>query len=884
MLTRVAAIHLLYRTDCIRSERSTSSFPLLRLPAAMNMFSSVMRMASVAMGGSDTAPFPYAQGSELIANHPSPHWRLYNATHTSTSEPYTIFSFDKSKHDTASLTLAKNAIQKLKILRHPCILRYVDSTETTTHLLLATEACVPFVHDYVRGERKKEQGMCVGLYAVVKAVSWLNNDCKLVHGAVTPASIYQLKSGEYRLFGLDIAYKHADTTTSFNANTLTPQQRSAFLPSYYRTPEHGKASSPAYFTTIEQDPAQPVPAHYIDSWCLGVLIFDLHSNGTLSSPSQLANKDIIHPLLQTEYKRLLSTNPVGRINPSVVLASAFFTSSDLVRCINFLSELAIQSNSEKDAFFTSFAKHVTDFPDNVNKYRILPQLIDALSFGSGMSCFPSILTSVLKIGSTLTPQEYQAVIIPAVTRLFASNERMVRVHLLSNIDQYATHLSADLINETIFRHVITGFHDSQPILREVTMKSMPHFVGKLSAEHLQQSLVLLSKMQQDPEPAIRTNTTFCIAKCAVNFNAATREKVLAPAFARALKDPFGPARVAGCVAFAATIDFHTAVSCGRKIIPVVAPLCVDDSPDVREAALKALQALVNKVQVYHQDGGVERVSALAAEVDKGGSGVDAAAASASAMLANVSSWAVSSFAAKFMGGGDIGSGGGSAASPTTPIKPITTSTSSSALASPRGAEAASPIAASAASAMGPVEINRDGWNDDFSMDDFDTPTDEPDTTAVLSLSTAGAKKKRDTGAAPRHTPARKKEERKTSVVVDDDDDDDDGFNDGGNNSSEASHSLDNWDSFQSALSTAPAKPAGSVDMSAFDPFASLNTSASPSSASLSASSSSAARKKPPLIAGPPGGAAGVAGKKGVGAKPMSVKGKKDDDDWAALLN
>ena len=683
----------------------------------MNMFSSVMRMASVAMGGSDVAPFPYSQGSELLANHPSPHWRLYTASHTSTGEPYTIFSFDKSKHDTASLSLAKNAVQKLKILRHPCILRYVDSTETSTHLLLATEACTPFVHDYVREDRRKTQGMCLGLYAVVKAVSWLNNDCKLVHGAVTPASIYQLRSGEYRLFGLDIAYKHADSAASFNANTLSPQQRSAFLPSFYRTPEHSKASSAAYFTTIEQDPAQPVPPHYIDAWCLGVLIFDLHSNGTLSSPSQLANKDIIAPTLQTEYKRLLSTSPVGRINPSVVLASQFFSSSELVRCINFLSELAIQSNSEKDAFFTSFAKLVPDFPDAVNKYRILPQLIDALSCCSGMSCFPSILSSVLKIGATLTPAEFQAVIIPAVTRLFASTERLVRVHLLSSIDQYAQHLSAELVNDTIFRHVITGFHDSQPILREATMKSMPHFVGKLSPEHLQQALVLLSKSQQDPEPAIRTNTTFSLAKSALHFNAATREKVLAPAFARALKDPFGPARVAGCVAFAATIDFHTATSCGRKIIPVLAPLCVDDLSEVREAALKAMHAMVAKVQTYHQDGGVERVSALAAEVDKGGSGVDAAAASASAMLANMSNWAVSSFAAKFMGGGgDIGSGGG-AASPTTPIKPITTSTSSSALASPRSgaAEVASPTAASAASAMGTVEINRDGWNDDFTM-------------------------------------------------------------------------------------------------------------------------------------------------------------------------
>ena len=849
----------------------------------MSLFSSVMRMASAAMGGSDAAVFPFTLGSELIAPHPSPHWRIFSATHSSTSEPHTVFSFEKARFDSSSLALARNALQKIKTLRYPHILRYVDSSDTATHLLIATEACSPFQHDFVRGDRKKEFAMALGLYSVTKAVSWMNNDCKLVHGALCPASIFTLKSGEYRLFGLDLAYKHADTVAAFNSSTLTPAQRAAFLPSFYRSPEMAKASSPAYFTTIEQDPTSPTPVHYLDAWALGVLIFDLHSNGTLSSPSQLANKDVIHPALQTEYKRLLSTNPVARINPSVVLASPFFTSNELVRCVNFLSELAIQSASDKDAFFSSFAKQVADFPEAINKYRVLPQLIDALSYGSGMSCFPSILTSVLKIGATLSPAEYSSTIIPAVSKLFSSNERVVRVHLLTHIEQFGPHLPADTVNESIFKHVLSGFHDSQPILREATMKSMPHFVGKLHAEHLQAALVQLAKMQTDHEPAIRTNTTYAIAKMAPNFNATTRDKVLANAFARALKDPFAPARVAGCVAFAATIDYHSAATCGRKIIPVVSPLTVDDAGEVREAALKAMSALVGKVTTFHQDGGVERPTLAAADGRKEGGVAGEAAASASALLANVSSWAVSSFASKFYGGGDIGSGGDPSAPPT-PSKTMSAHPSFPSSSNPSAAPSSAPSPTAATNGTvspppsiadsAPVDINRDGW-DEFSMDDFGAPSaDEPDTAAVLSLSTK--KEKKPSAGATRR--AAKKDEKKSLAVQEEEDDDNDGFNDPqpvAAAAAAAAPSLDNWDTFSDALSTKPPSGVGGgSELSSFDPLSGASRVAA------------APRKKAkvPLIAAPMGdGAAGVGAKKPAGG--LQLKGSKGgEDDWASFLN
>ena len=61
-------------------------------------------------------------------------------------------------------------------------------------------------------------------------------------------------------------------------------------------------------------------------------------------------------------------------------------------------------------------------------------------------------------------------------------------------------------------------------------------------------------MQLDTEAAIRTNTCILIGRLGPSLGYNTKRKVLVPAFARALKDTFVHARVAGLMAFMATVD------------------------------------------------------------------------------------------------------------------------------------------------------------------------------------------------------------------------------------------------------------------------------------------------------------------------------------------
>jgi SCY1-like protein 1 len=337
------------------------------------------------------------------------------------------------------------------------------------------------------------------------------------------------------------------------------------------------------------------------------------------SPQQLASASLIPPSLLGDYKKLLATNPSSRLNARTMLEQCPFFQNDLVSSVEFLNNLALKSAQEKDAFFTRFASRVGEFPPQFCRGKILPLLTSSLEYGSGLTCFSAILQSVLQIGSGMNESEYALAVLPSVLKLFSSNERAIRVHLLQQLPTYATSLTPTLVNDSIFTHVQTGFHDANATLRELTVKSLLHLAPKLSQTNMDLALRHLARLQTDPEPAIRTNTGYCLAKIAPFMTPATQEKVLIPAFSKCLRDPFPPARVAGLSAFVATMELQRPADVARKVLPIATPALADDVREVREAALKLLEASVARMHAFHAQIKQQQEAALAANPNAIGS-------------------------------------------------------------------------------------------------------------------------------------------------------------------------------------------------------------------------------------------------------------------------
>ena len=378
----------------------------------------------------------------------------------------------------------------------------------------------------------------------------------------------------------------------------------------------------------DQVKARLATAWAADIWGLGCLVWEVglwllngyidieHSqvyNGCLTSMDQLGRLGDIPAPLQPAYKECVGANPGKRPSPHDVITklrrSPGFFKNDLIDIVIFLEELQIKDDGDKSRFFTSLPGLLDNCPANVSQGKILPQLINAFEFGGAGS---AILTPVFKIGKDLDTQEFQTKIVPCIVKLFSSNDRNARFKLLSQMENFVEHLSNKIVNDQVFPKIESGFLDTEPLIREKTVISMIHLAPKLSYSNLDEVVVLkhFVRLARDEQGGIRTNTIVCLGKIARHLHPKTRQQALLGCFARGLKDPFPPSRIASLNAIAATQQFYTVQETGSRVLPVLAPATVDPEKAVRTQALRVIRGFLGKLEKVSED------PSLAEEMDK----------------------------------------------------------------------------------------------------------------------------------------------------------------------------------------------------------------------------------------------------------------------------
>ena len=85
--------------------------------------------------------------------------------------------------------------------------------------------------------------------------------------------------------------------------------------------------------------------------------------------------------------------------------------------------------------------------------KILPELIKSVEFGGGG---PRVFAVVMKIGSKLSDEEYEARLNPVIIRLFASPDRQIRVCLLDNLPRMVDHFPQKIVTDKIFPHLVSS--------------------------------------------------------------------------------------------------------------------------------------------------------------------------------------------------------------------------------------------------------------------------------------------------------------------------------------------------------------------------------------------------------------------------------------------
>lgn len=520
-------------------------------------------------------------------------WTHCRGTSKDDNSAVSIFSLTCSNSQDGRLAAARNGVKRLRTVRHPNVLSFLHSTEVDLvessvvkpTIYIVTEPVMPLAEKIkelnLEGTQRDEY-YAWGLHQIAKAVSFLNNDCKLVHGNICVASVVVTPNLDWKIHAFDVLSEF----DSSNPEAASPMlQYEWLIGAQYKPMELSKAD----WALIRKSPVWA-----IDSWGLGCLMYELFSGTKLLKTEELRNTACLPKNLLPDYQRLLGSTPNRRLNPSKLIDNSEFFQNKLVETIQFMDVLNLKDSVEKDSFFRKLINLAEQLPRQIVLAKVLPMLAASLEFGSAGA---SALNPLLKMGLWLPAEEFNFKVLPTLTKLFTSTDRGIRVGLLQHIDQFGSALSSQVVDEQVFPHLANGFSDTSAFLRELTLKAMLTLVPKLSQRTTGSLLKYLSKLQVDEEPAIRTNTTILLGNIAAYLNDATRKRVLINAFtARALRDGFAPARSAGIMALSATSMHYDMMEIGTRILPSLVVLTVDADSDVRSKAFEATEHFLQLVK------------------------------------------------------------------------------------------------------------------------------------------------------------------------------------------------------------------------------------------------------------------------------------------------
>ena len=346
-------------------------------------------------------------------------WTLYQGTSKADKSPCSIFKWDPKNSGGNSAISAQNALKLAKTIKHPNVLRCLDGVETPSgEILIVVEPIVPLL-DWLTSTRAAETtkqsfaaAVTLGLWGVVRALSFLNNDVKLCHGLLSHDALFVTQGGDWKMSRFDLA-------STVDANFL---DRHSLLDRSYQCPAR---------VSGDRGALRNMPLHAIDAWSLGVLIRTVYG-GEVRRHEDLQDIAKIPKGLQQAYQKLLKGTPEQRVNPKRILGMKYFQTK-LVLSMSFLDEIMIKTPSEKHQFFESLSDSIDDFPKHVCKYKVLPALTSSLSLGatSGETSMgvagPVVLVPLLKLGTMLNPDEYALHVTPVVLTMFEQQDRGIRV-------------------------------------------------------------------------------------------------------------------------------------------------------------------------------------------------------------------------------------------------------------------------------------------------------------------------------------------------------------------------------------------------------------------------------------------------------------------------
>lgn len=381
----------------------------------------------------------------------------------------TVLSEQKENRQKWSL-LQKN-IKFLKSLRHPCIVKYLNTANMSSELYLVIERSSP-LPDLLETLDPLGLEITTGIHSVMEGLSFLHEQARISHNNVCLDSVYVTSNGTWKICDLQHCCKFLEVTPDFLKNSRP-----------FRNKESISPEEKAERLTITNE-----MGHTRDVFSFGVMAETL-----LEYISETGEKSKTFEILVQD--KCLNADPKQRPKFSTLMKDQLFC-NDLLLIAKFLRELTLKPQREKEEFFSSLFPRLTMLAEEVVAKQLVQLLLCRfvlLEASAAMSIVPNIL--VPKRGTSekvevhsqrLSPlfsvPLYKTYVIPELIKMFYCHDYHIRMILLTYFPLYLDLFEKNDLEEVIFPQILLGVRDCHEDLASLSLHCLADLVKVLGRD------------------------------------------------------------------------------------------------------------------------------------------------------------------------------------------------------------------------------------------------------------------------------------------------------------------------------------------------------------------------------------------------------------------
>ncbi|KAH0793039.1 protein kinase [Histomonas meleagridis] len=406
-------------------------------------------------------------------------WKVHSAVHKRNNERVCLWQIDKDElekliydpSDQAEyLQNTLNSIQKARKLRHPQILKILEVQEQTTNLAFSSEPVSSYLRAFI-GELEIYDSTYIG-YQILKGLSFLHNDAKMIHLGLKPSIVFLNESLEVKLLGFDWSVSYIPDSGPTNLP----------FPTLRISPSHPdiKYVAPEIVKSHECYPQS-------DIFSFGCLFYEILSS-KLPRPVRNLN-DVCVPItlnplprdINGEFYRLISQclqqNPASRPTASTLLSQEAFQSTQL-KVLRYLDMIITKDAKDKFGFFKGLSKIIHDFSPMIIKVKILPILISECK--SDIRFAPVLLGTIFSVSEKFTVSEFTNEIFKKLSFLTTVEDPpQVTIALVQSLPLLLEKTEPSLHKDCIYPILFRSLQSNNLTLRNECMKKLPGIIKKL---------------------------------------------------------------------------------------------------------------------------------------------------------------------------------------------------------------------------------------------------------------------------------------------------------------------------------------------------------------------------------------------------------------------